>query len=245
MRVHIVTISRQGSRFNLFKFDLDNNVSTETLLGYYSHPLFTMIEKLQFITTTAALAEQACSGGVRWIQLRLKDISHEAYKTEALKVQQVCKRYDAKFIIDDNVALALEINADGVHIGKEDMSLKEARALLGNDFIIGCTANTIEDIIAVAAQSQTDYIGLGPYRFTATKKKLSPILGLEGYQYIFNSLKQRNMAVPPVIGIGGIEAEDISALLQTGLHGVAVSGAIANEKDIRDAAKKFVDLCAA
>ncbi|MEX6690563.1 thiamine phosphate synthase [Danxiaibacter flavus] len=207
--------------------------------------ILTMIEKLQFITTTVALAEQACSGGVRWVQLRLKNVSHEAYKTEALKVQQVCKHYGAKLIIDDNVELALEIKADGIHIGKEDMPLNEARALLGNDFIIGCTANTMEDIIAIAAQSQADYIGLGPYRFTVTKKKLSPILGLEGYQDIFNSLKQKNIVIPPVIGIGGIEAEDIPALFQTGLYGVAVSGAIANEKDIQGTAQKFVDLCAA
>jgi thiamine-phosphate pyrophosphorylase len=204
-----------------------------------------MIEKLQFITTTAALAKQACIGGVRWIQLRLKDVGHDAYKAEALKVQQVCNRYGAKLIIDDNVAVALEIKADGVHIGKEDMPLKEARALLGNDFIIGCTANTIDDIIDIAAQSQANYIGLGPYRFTVTKKRLSPILGLKGYHDIFNSLKQRNIVVPPVIGIGGIEPEDISALLRTGLHGVAVSGAISNEKDIQDAARRFVELCAA
>ncbi len=204
-----------------------------------------MIEKLQFITTTAELAEQACRGGVRWVQLRLKNVCHEVYKTEALKVQKVCKRYGAKLIIDDDVELALEIKADGVHIGKEDMPLKEARALLENDFIIGCTANTIEDIIDIAVQSQADYIGLGPYRFTATKKKLSPILGLEGYHDIFNSLKQRNIVLPPVIGIGGIEAGDIPALLQTGLHGVAISGAIANEKDIQGTAQKFVGMCAA
>jgi len=204
-----------------------------------------MIEKLQFITTTASLAKHACEGGVRWVQLRLKNVHYDVYKAEALAVQHICKHYGATFIIDDNVALAQEIGADGVHIGKEDMPLKDARTLLGNDFIIGCTANTVDDIIAIAAQEQADYIGLGPYRFTATKEKLSPILGLEGYRNIFDSLQKRNINVPPVIGIGGIEAGDIPALLQTGLHGVAVSSALANEKNIRAAAQKFVSACLA
>jgi len=203
-----------------------------------------MIEKLQFITTTAAHAKQACEGGVQWVQLRLKNVRHEVYKAEALEVQRVCKRYGATFIIDDNVALAGEIGADGVHIGKEDMPLKDARALLGNDFIIGCTANTLDDIIAIAKQEQASYIGLGPYRFTTTKEKLSPILGLEGYRHIFDSLQKRNIRVPPVIGIGGIEAVDIPVLRETGLYGVAISSGIANKKNIRVAAQKFVSACA-
>jgi len=202
-----------------------------------------MIEKLQFITTTATQATRACEGGVRWVQLRLKNVRHDVYKAEALKVQHVCRHYGATLIIDDNVALAQEIGADGVHIGKEDMPLKEARALLGNDFIIGCTANTVDDVIAIAEQKQANYIGLGPYRFTATKEKLSPVLGVEGYRNIFDSLQQKNICVPPVIGIGGIEAGDIPLLLQTGLHGIAISSAIANENDIRAAAQKFVRLC--
>ncbi|MDE3235793.1 MAG: thiamine phosphate synthase [Bacteroidota bacterium] len=200
------------------------------------------MEKLQFITTTAALAEEACKGGVRWVQLRLKNVDYNTYKTEALQVQEVCRQYGATFIIDDNVELAADIKADGVHIGKEDMPLKEARELLGNHFIIGCTCNTLEDVISIA-HGPADYIGLGPYRFTTTKQKLSPILGLEGYQNIFNALQQKGITVPPVIGIGGIEAADVPALLQTGLRGVAVSGAISNEKDIRLAAQQFVSLC--
>ena len=203
-----------------------------------------MIERLQFITTNAAQAKQACEGGVRWVQLRLKNVPHDVYRAEALKVQAVCNHYGATFIVDDNVALVQEIEADGVHIGKDDMPLKDARALLGNDFIIGCTANTVDDIIAIAAQKQANYIGLGPYRFTATKEKLSPILGLEGYRHIFDSLQKRNIRVPPVIGIGGIEAVDIPVLWETGLYGVAISSGIANEKNIRVAAQKFVSACA-
>jgi thiamine-phosphate pyrophosphorylase len=201
-----------------------------------------MIEKLQFITTTAALAEEACKGGVRWVQLRLKNVDYNTYKTEALQAQEICRKYGATFIIDDNVDLALDIKADGVHIGKEDMPLNEARKILGNSFIIGCTSNTLDDIITIA-QGPADYIGLGPYRFTTTKQKLSPILGLEGYQNIFKALWQKGITAPPVIGIGGIEAADIPALLQTGLHGVAVSGAISNEKEISTAAQEIVSLC--
>lgn len=190
------------------------------------------INKLHYITTNAALAEKACKGGVRWIQLRLKNINHDDYKIIAKEVKEVCKQYNATFIINDNVQLALEINADGVHIGKEDMKPEEARAMLNSSFIIGCTSNTINDIIALS-KKDIDYIGLGPYRFTSTKEKLSPILGFQGYENIFSQLNNAGITAPPVIGIGGIRESDVAELLSTGLHGIAVSGAITDEKEAR------------
>ena len=198
------------------------------------------ISKLHYITTSAQLAEQACKAGVNWVQLRLKNLTYDAYKGLALDVQSVCQQYNATFIINDNVSLALDIGADGVHIGKEDMPPSKARAILGNDFIIGCTANTIEDIILLS-QGPADYIGLGPYRFTATKEKLSPIIGLDGYQAIFSLLKHIPATIPPVIGIGGIQQEDMDTLLASALHGVAVSGAISNASSVTEAAKLFVE----
>ncbi len=78
------------------------------------------ISKLHYITTNASMAEQACAGGVDWIQLRLKNVSYDEYKTVALEVQAVCKKYNATFIINDNIKLALDLGADGVHVGKED-----------------------------------------------------------------------------------------------------------------------------
>ncbi|MES2703968.1 MAG: thiamine phosphate synthase [Bacteroidota bacterium] len=199
------------------------------------------ISKLHFITTNAGTAEQACLGGVRWVQLRIKDASYDVYKAEALKVQAICKLHGATFIINDNVALAKEIGADGVHIGKEDMSPAEARALLGNDFIIGCTANTAEEIKQLV-QHPIDYIGLGPYKFTDTKKNLSPVLGLDGYDIILTHLNWKGVKTPPIIGIGGITEEDVPALMSTRLHGIAVSGAIATAGSVQHAAGRFIKL---
>jgi thiamine-phosphate pyrophosphorylase len=172
------------------------------------------VSKLHFITTDAATAEEACKGGIDWIQLRLKNIPYADYYTIAGEVKAVCKEYNAAFIINDNVALALDIGADGVHIGKQDMLPDKARALIGAKFIIGCTANTLEDIVSLSGMP-IDYIGLGPYRFTKTKQNLSTVLGLEGYQKIFAQLEERQTVPPPVIGIGGI-TENRGLLLMPG-----------------------------
>ncbi|MCW3122540.1 MAG: thiamine-phosphate pyrophosphorylase [Flavipsychrobacter sp.] len=193
------------------------------------------ISKLQYITTSARLAEQACIGGVDWIQLRLKDIPYADYYSIASDVQAVCKEFNATFIINDNAALALDINADGVHLGRKDMSPEIARALIGNSFIIGATANTIEDITRLSAMP-IDYIGLGPYRFTSTKQNLAPILGIDGYKQIFARLDEQGVTPPPIIGIGGVTKSDVAHLLATGLYGVAVSGAISNAADVTKAA---------
>ena len=200
------------------------------------------ISRLQYITTSAHLAAQACAGGVDWIQLRLKNISYDDYRTVALEVQQVCKKYNAALIINDNVRLVLDIQAGGVHIGKEDpLTAEDIKALLAGGYIIGCTANTIHDFIHLYGK-EVDYIGLGPFRFTDTKQNLSPILGMEGYQKVFAQLKERAMTPPPVIAIGGITQNDVPALMAMPIHGVAVSGAISNANDVTASAKIFKHL---
>ena len=144
----------------------------------------------------------------------------------AHKIAPLCLSYGAKLILDDHVELVRETGAHGVHLGKMDMPVTKARSILGNDYIIGATANTLEDMIKATAAG-ADYIGLGPFRFTETKKKLSPVLGIEGYERI---MKQYN-AIPgavPVVAIGGITLDDIEPLMQTGISGVAVSGTILN-----------------
>jgi thiamine-phosphate pyrophosphorylase len=196
------------------------------------------ISNLHYITTTAQAAELACRGGVRWVQLRVKNLPAAEWKQRALDVQAVCQHHGATLIINDNPALVLEIGADGVHLGKQDMLPAEARALLGPKFIIGGTANTYADIEALVAAG-VEYIGLGPFRFTTTKEKLSPILGLAGYAELVAQCQAAGFTTP-IIGIGGVELADIPALLATGLHGVAVSGAIGSAADPTDAAKLFV-----
>lgn len=168
----------------------------------------------------------ALEGGCRWIQLRMKDASKEEILKTAESTRKLCRQYDAVFILDDYVELVERTGADGVHLGKDDMPIDEARRLLGKDKIIGGTANTFEDIKRIYSAG-ADYIGCGPFRFTTTKKKLSPVLGLDGYKRIIEQINAYGINIP-VIAIGGILLPDISDIMQTGVSGIAVSGAILN-----------------
>ncbi|MDO7850198.1 thiamine phosphate synthase [Hymenobacter convexus] len=197
------------------------------------------ISTLHYITTNVEAAELACQGGVRWVQLRVKNQPPAIWKQLALDTQAVCRRFGATLIINDNPALTQEIGADGVHLGQEDLPPDEARQMLGSKFIIGGTANTFADVQRLAAAG-VNYVGLGPFRFTSTKEKLSPILGLAGYAEIMRQCRATGITVP-VIGIGGIALEDVAALLATGLHGVAVSGAIGGVENPAQAASLFVN----
>lgn len=191
--------------------------------------------ELQFIThytgryTYFDSARMALEGGCRWIQLRMKEATEEEVEKEAIRVQNLCRQYGATFIIDDHVALAKKLHADGVHLGKKDMPIAEARKLLGKDFIIGGTANTFEDVQMHYAAG-ADYIGCGPFRFTTTKKNLSPVLGLEGYRNIVSRMKEAGINLP-IVAIGGIAFEDIPAIMQTGVSGIALSGSILRADD--------------
>lgn len=189
-----------------------------------------MYNRLQYISQGNSIDEQlqnireALEHGCQWIQLRFKKATSEDSMTLAKAVKILCQEYSATFIINDNVPLAQKIDADGVHLGLKDMKIANAREILGKDKIIGGTANTLEDIRNQINQG-ADYIGLGPFRFTKTKENLSPILGLEGYQNILDQLKLQGIETP-VYAIGGIQFEDVSAIIQTGVYGIAVSGLI-------------------
>lgn len=174
-------------------------------------------------------ARMALEGGCRWIQLRMKDASPEELEQEAVKVQALCREYHAVFIIDDHVELVKRLHADGVHLGKMDMPVAEARRILGNDFIIGGTANTFEDV-KMHYEAGANYVGCGPFRYTTTKKNLSPILGLEGYRNIISRLKAENIAMP-LVAIGGITKEDIPVIAETGVVGIALSGTVLRADD--------------
>lgn len=173
--------------------------------------------------------EMALRGGCRWIQLRMKEAEEKQILPIAIEAQQLCKKYESTFIIDDQVFLAKKINADGVHLGKKDMPIEEARRILGNHFIIGGTANTFEDIV-LHTKAGADYIGCGPFRFTTTKKNLSPTLGIEGYRVIVNQMEREKISLP-IVAIGGIEADDIPTIMKTGVSGIALSGTILRAPD--------------
>lgn len=185
-------------------------------------------------------AEAALAGGCRWIQLRHKDADLPTLIDEGRAIRDLCNRYCSTFIIDDHVELVEAIDADGVHLGKNDMPVDEARRQLGPLKIIGATANTPDDIIR-AASLGADYIGLGPFRFTSTKERLSAVLGLEGYIAALTGMRDRGIGLP-VVAIGGITTSDISPLLATGIKGVAVSGSIVSAPDPAAATRRFADL---
>lgn len=172
---------------------------------------------------------EALAGGCKWIQLRMKGATDEEVRPIALKVKEWCKEQNATFLIDDRVQLVKELQVDGVHLGKNDMPIAEARKILGDDFIIGGTANTFEDVKA-HYEAGADYIGCGPFRFTTTKEKLSPILGLEGYREIIQKMKAENIDIP-IVAIGGITKEDIPDIMKTGVNGIALSGCILNAQN--------------
>jgi thiamine-phosphate pyrophosphorylase len=166
----------------------------------------------------------ALEGGCRWIQLRMKDASDQELLDTAKQAFDLCQKYGATFIIDDNVLAAKQVGAHGVHLGKNDMPINEARKILGPNAIIGGTANTFDDICAHVAAG-ANYIGCGPFRFTSTKKNLSSILGLEGYQNLMSACKKANFTLP-IVAIGGITADDIPSIMQTGVSGIAISSEV-------------------
>lgn len=184
--------------------------------------------------------EAVLRGGCRWVQLRMKDASPEEFLRMGREVGCLCRQYGATFLLDDRVDAVKELGADGVHLGKNDMPVAEARKLLGPDKLIGATANTFEDIARAAADG-ADYIGLGPFRFTQTKRNLSPILGLEGYRTILARCREAGID-RPVVAIGGITAADIADLMATGISGVALSGTLLGAEQPAEETRKIMEL---
>ena len=202
--------------------------------------------QLQFITHFTEChsyydsARMALEGGCRWIQLRMKDASPAELEQEARRVQELCRHYGATFIIDDHVELVKKLHADGVHVGKNDMPVAEARKWLGREFLIGGTANTFDDVL-MHAKAGADYIGCGPFRFTTTKKNLSPILGLQGYADLMHKMRQEGLHCP-IVAIGGITYDDIPGILATGVNGIALSGTILRAADPVEETRRILTL---
>lgn len=205
-----------------------------------------MFSKLQYISRGLTAKEQleniqsTLDAGCEWIQLRFKHADEKEFSSVAEQVKNICENYNATFIINDNVELAKRIDADGVHLGLQDMSVIQARTILGGNKIIGGTANTLRDVLT-RIQEKVDYIGLGPFRFTSTKTNLSPVLGLDGYRNIMNEVLKNKIHIP-IYAIGGIAIDDVEALMNIGVHGIAVSGTITNHSDKKELLQKFNSL---
>lgn len=195
------------------------------------------MEKLQYISQGFTQAEQefninnALDNGAQWIQVRWKEAPEHKMIRLCENIKKLCSEYKSVCIINDHVHIAKDIDADGVHLGLKDTSVEAARSVLGNNKMIGGTANTFSDVLQRIEES-CDYIGLGPLRFTSTKEQLSPILGFEGYEKIIRELREKSMGIPKIFAIGGIILDDTARLLQSGIYGVAVSGQITDQPSI-------------
>ena len=201
---------------------------------------------LQFITNTKSktpVIDQVMGvieGGCRWIQVRMKDASDEEIKKVVEAIKPKCIETGSFLLLNDRVELAKELNVGGVHLGKEDMPVSKARMILGAAAVIGVTANTITDILAVS-NLDIDYYGIGPYAQTQTKENLAPVLGLEGIRKICFEMEEKQVQIPHV-AVGGVKLDDVLSLLEAGVNGIAVSSAIANAEDIVAETRKFINL---
>ena len=203
-----------------------------------------MIAKLQYISQENAeqthlyAIKKALEAGCNWIQLRVKNQPEEKVLELALEARKLCDAFSAKLIVNDHPEVALKAKADGLHLGLQDMPVLQARAIVGPEMIIGGTANIFEHVLQRVAEG-VNYIGLGPFRFTRTKEKLSPILGLEGYKTIMQQMQEAQISLP-IIAIGGIELEDVASIIQTGIYGVAVSGAITRAENPKETVQEML-----
>ncbi|WP_165157361.1 thiamine phosphate synthase [Parabacteroides sp. ZJ-118] len=213
-------------------------------------PPFGGKNRLMFITRrTPAYTEcdqvrMAIRGGCSWIQLRVKEgLCVDTVRKCAAICAEECGRI-VDLCVNDDLEAAVTGGATACHLGKKDMPLDIAWEVLGErlapdvPFYIGATANTFEDI-RQAVDRGASYIGLGPYRFTDTKKNLSPLLGLEGYRTIIAQCREAGMDIP-IFAIGGITREDVGPLMETGITGIAVSGAIVNAPDPAEETRRFI-----
>ncbi len=202
-----------------------------------------MISRLHYITPEdaqnyVALVQEVCEAGVDWVQLRIKNKSKEEIIAIGKQIKPICASFNAIFVVNDSVEICEAIDADGVHLGRTDGSLLEARRTLGNKKIIGATVNTFEHILQVKEQKAVDYMGLGPFRFTSTKKNLSPILGESGILQILETCRAHQIEIPTVV-IGGIVPADVAGIMNAGAHGVAVISAINQAKNKKEVIQKF------
>ncbi|CDA34342.1 thiamine-phosphate synthase 2 [Firmicutes bacterium CAG:536] len=175
--------------------------------------------------------EKALQGGATFLQLREKSLDDDIFLAEAKEIQKLCKKYQVPFVINDNVDIALAIDADGVHVGQSDMEALDVRKRLGPDKIIGVSAQNVQQAL-LAQKHGADYLGVGAVFQTGSKDDAEDVS--------FETLKAICQAVDiPVIAIGGITKENVSELKGSGICGIAVISAIFAQKDIKAATKEL------
>jgi thiamine-phosphate pyrophosphorylase len=176
--------------------------------------------------------ESAVGAGVKIIQYREKDLNTREMTDEAKKIGQLCRKNDVLFIINDRVDIALAVDADGVHLGNEDMPYQDARRLLGDKKIIGLTVHDVGEAIE-AERIGADYIGISPIFETNTKPDAGTPSGVDLIKYIKKTVKI------PFVAIGGINQDNVKSVLEAGARSIAVISAIVTKDDVRKECKKF------
>ena len=181
--------------------------------------------------TLYSVVKESLEGGVTFLQLREKELDEEHFLEEARELQKLCREYQVPFVVNDNVDIAVAINADGVHVGQSDMEAGDVRAKLGPDKIIGVTAKTVKQAV-LAQERGADYLGVGAVFHTDSKA--------DAREISFDTLRDICKAVSiPVIAIGGISKENVMELAGSGVCGIAVISAIFAQKDIEAAAAQL------
>ncbi len=181
--------------------------------------------------TLYSQVEKAIKGGATFIQLREKNLCEEEFLEEAKQIQKLCRKYNVPFVINDNVDIAKRIDADGVHVGQDDMASGDVRRILGADKIIGVSAHNVKEALEAQANG-ADYLGVGAAFPTGSKDDVNVI----NHKEYLDICKAVDI---PVIAIGGINIDNISELNNTGICGVAVISAIFAQDDIEKAAAQL------
>lgn len=181
--------------------------------------------------TLYSQVEKALKGGVTFVQLREKKLDKETFLKEAVEIKELCKKYNVPFVINDDVDIAIEMDADGVHVGQSDMEAGDVRKKLGPDKIIGVSAQTVEQAV-LAEKRGADYLGVGAVFPTGSKDDADDV-SMETLKAICENVNI------PVIAIGGISNDNVLELKNTGICGIAVISAIFAQKDIEDATRKL------
>lgn len=211
----------------------------------YSNPGMKYIEQLHYIThdiqylTHIEQAQLACEAGAKWIQYRCLSKADDELLTDINAIAEICDDWGTTLIITDHIHLNGKADIQGFHIEDMDADFTELRKKVGDDITLGGSANTLEHLIRIAQQG-ADYAGLGPFAAPETKPNSYPLITLENYKSIINELKKSGLSLP-VLAVGGIKIYDVEALMQTGIHGVAVSGAINFADDFIEAYQDFYE----
>ena len=180
----------------------------------------------------------ACKAGANWIQYRCFSKNDEGLIAELHQVASICDDWGATLILTDHYHLLDKVDAQGVHLENMQADFVSIRGKIGEEKTLGASANSIEDIQRIFSSDVVDYIGCGPFNLTTTKANDYPVLGLEGYKRLVETMEMREIDIP-ILAVGGIKIENTEDLLKTGIHGIAVSAAVNLAADPGETLKDF------